>query len=160
MTKKPFSYFEGGITKTIPTKEITIEEYWELIKSNKNASIIHELRNESNPEIQAKIKSKLNYGTPSGVFSSRKASGLIAHSNIICLDYDGLDLVTETKAQFVSDENVLLCFISPRGNGLKVFVSIASENNKETWIQLNEYFKRVMVILLTLHQLDCDICAS
>jgi VirE N-terminal domain/Primase C terminal 2 (PriCT-2) len=158
MTKKPFSYFEGGITKTNPTREITIEDYWELIKSDKNASIIHELRNEASPEIQSKIKSKLNYCTPSGIFSTRKASGLIAHSNIICLDYDGLKSVTETKNQFISDENVLLCFISPRGNGLKVFASIASENNKESWIQLNAYY--ISKFNISADESGKDVCRA
>jgi VirE N-terminal domain/Primase C terminal 2 (PriCT-2) len=140
MTTNPFSYFEGGILKTIPTKEIGILDYWTLIKSDKNKSIITQLRQETNPELQSKIKSKLNYCIPSGIFKSRKAVDLVKHSNIICLDYDGLENMFETKSKFIADKYVLLCFISPRGNGLKVFVEIETENNREAWLQLNQYF--------------------
>ena len=140
MTTKPFSYFKGGILKTIPTKEIGITDYWELIKSDKNKAIILQLRQEINPELQSKIKSKLNYCIPSGLFKSRKAVDLVQHSHIICLDYDGLENVAETKAKYIDDKYTLLCFISPRGNGLKVFVEIETENSREAWLQLNQYF--------------------
>jgi VirE N-terminal domain/AAA domain len=57
----------------------------------------------------------------SGTFSQRKASALVHHSGLICVDLDGLnDRVEALRETIVADPHTLGCFVSPTGTGLKV----------------------------------------
>ena len=62
----------------------------------------------------------------SGRFSERKASAVEEHSGLLVMDLDDLkdaDIRT-AREQLQTDKNVLACFLSPSGTGLKVLFRI------------------------------------
>lgn len=57
----------------------------------------------------------------SGQFSTRKESGLVAHSGLICADLDNLgDKLTTVRAAVIANPFTIAAFVSPSGDGLKI----------------------------------------
>jgi hypothetical protein len=82
---------------------------------------------EGNSEEASKIKSRLHSFTPTGVFEgARNSESLEEYSNVLHLDFDKLTQgqIDELKDSFRTDSSVLAFFVSPSGNGLKVFFKI------------------------------------
>ncbi len=82
-----------------------------------------------------KLKIELSGVLFSGTFSRRKMEHLKCHSGVLCVDLDNLneDLV-RVRGSVEADPYTLACFLSPRGNGLKVLVRIPAdvERHKES----------------------------
>lgn len=73
-------------------------------------------------------KTKLRAVTFSGIFTHRDKKSLTEYSHIICQDIDDLhpDLLPHVKTAVCKEPNVLACFISPSGNGLKILFRVAT----------------------------------
>ena len=73
-------------------------------------------------------KEKLKAFTPSGTFPpyKRKAKHLLAHSAHIIIDIDGLTpgQIADLLAQLAQMPHVVLAFVSPSGEGIKVLVRV------------------------------------
>ncbi len=121
---KEFSFFLAPITNNLPKKAVTLEEVFELIKSDKYKEVTQAIR-KGNKEKQNEIKkSKLDYVTFSGVFSKRSNEGLKERSNLFCLDLDDVTNIKEVKEKLLEKLPPALMFVSPRGTGLKVVYRI------------------------------------
>jgi phage/plasmid-associated DNA primase len=78
------------------------------------------------------IKSKLPCVTAWGIFTQRKASGLAEKSGVFVIDVDGHDQAEsrtwddwqELSAKLYDTDKVAACFVSPSGDGLKIFVRV------------------------------------
>ena len=98
-----------------------------MIISDKWAQTTAYLRSQS-PLVQKSIKCRqLNFVTFSGIFTQRRASHLVRHSNLLCFDYDHIGKEEELrtmKRNLIADPliDVQLIFRSPSGDGLKVVV--------------------------------------
>lgn len=67
------------------------------------------------------FKSALPCVTFSGKFANTQASGLVAHSGLICADLDALgERLPTVRASITTDPHTVASFISPSGDGLKV----------------------------------------
>lgn len=123
--------------------DVSLEFILDTIKDSKGIKRqIEQIREEEEKEKRNKLKKSLAIFTPSGTFEySRSASGLTKHSGLICIDIDNIDDPDEKKNLLKKDGFVLACFLSPSGNGLKVIIPIQKEKHKETWIQLEHYYK-------------------
>jgi archaellum biogenesis ATPase FlaH len=90
--------------------EQQIDEIRELIKNNEN--------------VKANIfKKKLPAFTPSGTFKERRRKESIdSYSRLLHLDYDKVEDVESLKENIINIPFTHSAFISPSGNGLKVFV--------------------------------------
>ena len=78
----------------------------------------------------------LPYITPSGVFAYCNDESLIKHSNVLCIDLDGVEDVEALKQRLIADGHfvTLMAFRSPSGNGLKWFILIdLSQADHRTW---------------------------
>lgn len=102
-------------------------------------------------EAAERAKKSLPAFTPSATFKGgRKMEFLQQYNQLVVLDIDKLSLekLTGTKQKAKENEFVFSIFISPSGNGLKVFVKVNSEleQHKEAFIKLQEYFEKLLEI--------------
>jgi hypothetical protein len=137
-----FSYFKAPITNTTPFREITIEEYYNLIKSDEWEEIMLNLRKNSSQKNLIKNK-RLDFIIPSGTFQYREKGGLIFLSNLICWDLDNLENLEEIKKNLSTDEKTLLIHVSPSGKGLKLFSkfnNLTVDNYGDCWDFGKSYF--------------------
>jgi len=146
--KQEFSFFKHTIRNTIPNKNVTIKEVYELIKSNSYSKITQQFRLlvKGSAEAKAFKANNFNYACFSGVFTNRSNNCLVQHSSLIVIDFDGLNDVTRVKSLLIKDKVFVteLLFISPSGDGLKWVVSIDLDiqNHLEWFKQISLYIKR------------------
>jgi hypothetical protein len=126
-------------------------EIFQEIKSEKYLSDINSIRyalHKGDEKTADKIKSGLIGFTMSGTFgTSRTKANLLSYSQIIGLDFDHIPvteldtlvtLINECKYTFAS-------FISPSGEGIKVFIKINSNATQHaiTYNQVATYYKNL-----------------
>lgn len=138
-----FSYYNGPITNKIPSKEITLKSAIAEIRSDKHKDTIERLRASTNESTQKTLKKNLNYFTFSGIFKKRILDGLIQHSGYIVIDFDHVENLEEVFKSICEDVYTAACFVSPSGTGLKVVVYIDQRQHKESFLQLEQYYKEI-----------------
>lgn len=142
-----FSFFDNVFASS-PRKNIDLLGVIELIKSETFKSRIEFIRNlktSGKIEESQKKKKALPAVTIGGIFSDRKT--LIEPSNIVCVDIDGLgqEQALYYKSLLVANYYTLACFLSPRGEGLKVLFRSVFKDNKEyndAWLYITRYLKK------------------
>tara|TARA_B110000240_G_scaffold142278_1_gene157371 strand:- start:964 stop:3045 length:2082 start_codon:yes stop_codon:yes gene_type:complete len=135
---------------TITTLELVFKD----IKNGKWKNEIEQIRlakATNRDEVYSKLKTNLHCFTPSAIFKDKRDKNLVLiYSGIMSIDYDGLlmEEVDEIKNIIISNPNTYGCFISPSGNGLKVFVKI--DSNKESHLiafnQIRNYYDALVGI--------------
>ncbi len=121
------------------------------IKNGKYESEINSIRYamQSGKEKQAdELKSELLAFTTSGTFDKqRKTEFLKTYSKIINLDFDHIPIeeLNNLVAKINDCEFTLASFISPRGEGIKVFIKINSNAEKHAiaYNQVANFYKRL-----------------
>ena len=100
-----FSFFRHPVKNTIPEKEISLVEVFELIKSNEYKQNTENLRQFSNKELARKYKTEnFDYVTFSGIFSKRGDNNLMKHSGLITIDFDHISDIETLKMKLLADE--------------------------------------------------------
>lgn len=145
MKEIKFSFFYSefaGIKDTKPKKEIDIPELWKILNSEKLIELSKGVR-EAVGESQKQLKSMLPAITPYGTFTKRGNDFLCHYNqNLIALDFDNLESIEieEIKTICRNSENVLLCALSPRNEGIKILAFINHDftpENHATCIKQN-----------------------
>jgi hypothetical protein len=139
------SYFSTGIAQATPDKDCEVSEVLSDIKGLKLATATRQLRAEKDEAKQAAMKSALPYVTWSGTFAHRKKKDpFLKHSGLLCLDFDALESVKTMKTKLTKDKFTRVCFVSPRGNGLKVVIAVPAEadNHEKYFATARDYFKQ------------------
>jgi hypothetical protein len=160
-----FSYFKKPIKNTKPFGEITFEEVYEMIFSDRFEGITKQLRSIADPRAAGKFKgSNFDYVTFNGTFDKRNDAALKAPSNHFVIDVDNVgENLIKLRERIISDKvlSPQLLFVSPRGNGLKFVVRISSDlidysaTNKimdPIWQAVNSYFVKEYSDLLTANE--------
>ncbi|MCR5365882.1 MAG: PriCT-2 domain-containing protein [Prevotella sp.] len=128
MDKKfEMSFFNPPITNKVPSKTMTLEEVAAMIQSQQLAPQTEHLRSIVDKASARAYKGQnLPYVTPSGVFSYCSDDCLIRHSDVLCIDLDGVEDVDGLKRLLIADRHfwTLMAFRSPSGNGVKWFIVI------------------------------------
>lgn len=122
------------------------------IKTGKYINVITYLRKslaESKMEAYERAKKSLPAFTPSASFKGgRKLEFVTAYTQIVVLDIDKLTTEQLDTAKQLSKETpyTFASFISPSGNGLKIFVRVNSsqENHKEAFITLQKFYEEFL----------------
>ena len=117
------------------------------IKEGKFKTEIAKLRNTASEEDRRSIKNALPAFTPSVVLNSgRKFNEGDSYNGVIHLDYDKLDDVSDTIEKIKSLEYTFICFVSPSGNGIKVFVRVSNdmEQHKDAFNILKNYYDKAV----------------
>ncbi len=102
-------------------------------------------------EAAERIKKSLPAFTPTATFKGgRKMEFLQEYNSLVVLDIDKLEKqkLADSKAKAIQDQYIYAAFISPSGNGLKLFVKTNStkENHKETFLKLQRYFEELLEV--------------
>jgi len=150
-TQYKFSVYHAPIKNITPFKNITLEDVHKVIISNKYKAITDELRQTTDKQQQNEIKaSKLDYVTFSGIFTERATTGLLQHSNLLCIDLDNLNNVVETKNSIIELLPPSLMFVSPTGNGIKLVykVNITKAEHIDYFKAFEQFFKQQMSITI------------
>jgi hypothetical protein len=124
------------------------------IKTGKYINVITYLRKslaESKMEAYERAKKSLPAFTPSASFKGgRKLEFVTAYTQIVVLDIDKLtkEQLTNAKALAMQTPYTYAAFISPSGNGLKIFVRVnsAQENHKEAFIALQKFYENLLAL--------------
>lgn len=123
-------------SKDTPFK-LTITDVFKRIKNGNDVLIdkISKIRDEKiSKDEKNKIKSSLMAVMFNGTFKSRNDNGLDEHSGLCILDFDEFPdnkTMLENKAIIVMKPYILMCFISPSGNGLKAVARIPKSDKSE-----------------------------
>jgi len=134
---------------TVPVENMSLILISKDIQSDKYKSAIEEIRlleHQGNTEEAQNKKKLLPAFTPSATFSEkRQLPFLTMYSGFIHLDFDKLSDEKLANA-FETISNIpytFLCFISPRGNGLKVFVEVNSglEHHEIAYQQVINFYQ-------------------
>ncbi|WP_461062815.1 BT4734/BF3469 family protein [Spirosoma horti] len=153
-----FSFFKGGIKIKKPTHTVTLADVVAMISGPTYEMATRELRN-FEPDIQKLIKGDLDYVTFSGSFSpTRLVANLKQHSGLICLDFDKVANMFETRLQLQADPHTLLLFTSPTGTGLKMVVDVpglADEPERH-----KGFFADIAIYIRQTYGLDVDASGS
>lgn len=122
------------------------------IKTGKYINVITYLRKslaESKMEAYERAKKSLPAFTPSASFKGgRKLEFVTAYTQIVVLDIDKLTTEQLNTAKQLSKETpyTFASFVSPSGNGLKIFVKVNSsqENHKEAFLTLQKFYEEFL----------------
>lgn len=129
------SVYQNFVTKL---KDRNLIEIFQEIKSEKYQSEINSIRyalHKGDEKTADKIKSELIGFTMSGTFgTSRTKANLHTYSQIIGLDFDHIPVTElETLVKQINECKFTFgSFISPSGEGIKVFIKINSNANQHT----------------------------
>ena len=143
-----FNLFQN--CKTKQSALTSLEEIYQDIKSERYNEKIAKLRSLKTEEEQRAFKSSnLPAFTYSAEFNGPRVKANVAdYTQIIGLDYDYVDDPYSLRALANSMPTTMMSFISPRGNGLKVFVRVNSnlEDHKTAWLQVDDFYTKALGI--------------
>lgn len=134
-----------------PIQNISLNEILEEIKTGTYKDDVECLRGfkqMGNDVLANSLKNKLFGFTTSGTFGAPRSKDTIeTYSQVICLDFDNVQEteLEELKRSVSNCPYTLASFISPSGQGLKVFILVDSnaDTHTETYIQAGNYYKEL-----------------
>jgi hypothetical protein len=149
-----FSFYKAPVSNIIPYGKINLLEAYNLITGSNYASCTSTLRQIENKQDARKYKANhFDYVTFSGTFSTRNDKSLLKHSNLLTVDFDHINNVSELKQQLLNDDyfETELMFVSPSGDGLKWIIPIDLTKAKQA-----DYFKAIANYVKKTYQLEID----
>ena len=131
--------------------ERNLLEVIQEIKSDKYESAVNSIRyalHKGDDKTADSIKSGLLGFTASGTFGeSRTKANITTYSQIVCLDFDDIPVTEiETLASKINQcDYTMASFISPSGEGLKVFIKVNSNAEQHTtaYNQVANFYKEL-----------------
>lgn len=131
--------------------ERNLLEVLEEIKSDKYQSEINSIRyalHKGDEKTAEEIKSNLLGFTTSGTFGeSRTKANIVTYSQVVCLDFDDIPLTEINNLVTLVNgcEYTFASFISPSGEGLKVFIKTNSNAEQHTtaYNQVANFYKEL-----------------
>jgi hypothetical protein len=146
-----FSFFKEGIRDIVAPATITVSLlYKKILNSNYLRRLTEELRAlPVNSEARKVYKLSLPYVTPAGIFEQRGNEYLRARSGLIVLDFDHVSDLAKLKKVLRYDPvfgpSLVLYFVSPSGDGLKVLVAV------DCWVDHKVSFEAIKSYLQAEH---------
>jgi hypothetical protein len=130
-------------------QNVALNEIFEEIKNGayqEDVEYLRSVKQMGNDVLTNNIKNKLFAFTASGTFGAPRSKETIeTYSQIICLDFDHIpEAELEKLKELVNNCTFTLAsFISPSGQGLKVFTLVNSnvEYHTEAYLQVANYYK-------------------
>lgn len=135
-----------NITATSTGFNRSVEFVFDRIRQGKSKELLSRIRLEDEKEVRNQLKMGLPSICFSGTFNTRSAAGLVKHSGLICLDFDGFEddeVATAWRDTLTGWEYTYALFTSPSGNGLKVLVRIPetdAEGHKEYFEAIEQHW--------------------
>lgn len=138
-----FSFYKAPITNKTPFKDITLTDAYNAIRGDYFQDITNKVRSVSGDQRRKLKATILPYVTFGGTFKTRNTKDIISLSGLMCFDFDHIDSPETLKATLSGDDNILLMFTSPSGDGLKVVYRDPMEEDdySSQYDKLKEYFR-------------------
>jgi hypothetical protein len=132
-----------NILETKTPHYLPIDKIIDRIGNGKSKELCEKIRNCTDKAQRTELKKQLPSICFSGKFSKRANDSCLEHSGLVCLDFDHVEDLLEFKNIICKDKFVMLAFISPSGDGLKVVIKIPTsiENHSASCRALKDYFK-------------------
>ena len=143
-TEAKFLYYKRPIRNTMPYKDIGLRDVVSAIKGERAKKVTQHLRSiKDADEARAYKSTHFDYVTFSGTFSKRNRDGLIVYSGYMVLDIDHVDVAYVIKKLLnQKDVGIVMLFISPSGDGVKLVVlSTTVEEHEQVFKMYQRYFK-------------------
>lgn len=147
------SFFKAPSGNVTPSKNMTLKDVAEYIKSDAAKRRTAELRAEKDKDKNSLLKRRdFDYVTFSGTFKTRKAAAMETYTNLVCFDFDHVEenFRNWLKMQLIELKvvNTALLFTSPNGDGLKWVVvnDFGQENHKIFYDAMENYLKTMFQI--------------
>ena len=149
-----FSFFPKPIKNTRPSARFTLADAYAYITGPYAKEATEKLRLQPTAKDARDFKAaNFDYCTFSGLFSKRSESALIAHSGLLCLDFDHLENLEEVRQWLLNDDyfETQLLFVSPSGDGLKWIINIDISQTTHA-----DYFRAVANYLKQTYNVSVD----
>lgn len=136
----PYISCEDEELKSQKLGHLLLSEHWKQMVNN--------IRSEADPDKRKELKRELPAFIPSGVFTSKKAGGLLEHSGYICIDIDAKDNAEVTDfsrlKEFVHQiPHIAYCGLSVSGTGFFCLIPIADPSKYTDYFRaIEQDFKR------------------
>lgn len=137
-----------------PTEQKDILKILDDIKTGAYKNAITYLRKslaDNKTEAAERAKKSLPAFTPSATFKGGRKMEFLTHYNaLVVLDIDKIspEKLAECKSILNSNDYVFAYFVSPSGNGLKIFVKVDSgkDEHKDAFLVLQKYFEELLQV--------------
>lgn len=141
------SFFKAPVMNVFPSKELKLNEIYNLITSDTYKEATSNLRAISDPKEKRKYKAKhFDYVTFSGTFAKRNDEDLMQHSLLMTIDLDHLEYLEATKVVLLKDEyfETEMLFKSPSGDGLKwiIPIDLKQVTHQEYYTAVSNYLEQ------------------
>ena len=153
-SEQSFSFYSAPISNTIPKAVFNLKDAYTYIKEHTASDSTNRLRLMTDKNYAKAFKAKnFDYFTFSGIFKKRNDKQLIKHSGLLCIDFDHLKDVNETKNILLNDKYLPteLMFVSPSGDGIKWVTSIDIDQYSH-----NQWFSAISNYLFATYSLEAD----
>jgi len=132
-----------NILETKTPHYLPIDKVIDRIGKGKSKELVEKIRACKDKDQRTELKKQLPSICFSGKFTHRANNSCLEHSGLVCLDFDHLENPIEFKKSLSKDKYVMIAFISPSGDGLKVIIQIPKsiENHAASCRALKDYFK-------------------
>ena len=135
--------------------EVELSEIAKDIRSGKYSQQILEIRlaqSQNDAEEKSKLKSKLQAFTPSAIFDRKRLKEeIVKYTKIVHLDFDKIsrEILDISLRKIREIPETLMSFVSPSGNGIKVFIRVDSDlvQHNIAYHQVKEYYESKLNIL-------------
>lgn len=124
---RPFSFFRAPIQNLKPCRSANVVDIYKYVTSYYARERTERLRAMTDKKEAKRYKSSaFDYATFSGTFATRNDKDLVAHSGLICIDFDHVSDLESLFQRLLQDEyfETQLLFRSPSGDGLKWVIPI------------------------------------
>ena len=141
MKEKNISVFKSLLKSKDVPYIIPIWKSLERIRIGKSKDLVEAIRSESNKEKRNLLKRDLPCILFAGEFKERNKNGLIQHSGLMVVDFDGYEnqsVMLDEFEKLKQNKHFVSVFVSPSGNGLKGVVTIPICDK----IEHEKYFKQ------------------
>ena len=140
------SFFTAPVTNKRPNATVGLADIYRKVTGDSYMVRTRTLRTIDNHADAQKYKSvNFDYVTISGVFSYGNDASLVEHSQLLCIDFDGLEDPTPLRRLLLDDPyfETLLLFTSPSGKGVKWIIHIdTSKADHRIWFKLIERYMK------------------
>lgn len=144
--KARMSFFSAPVTNKRPNATVGLADIYGKVTGDSYKERTRMLRSIDNHTDAQKYKAiSFDYVTFSGIFSYGNDASLEEHSQLLCIDFDGLEDPTPLRSLLLEDPyfETLLLFTSPSGKGVKWIIHIdTSMADHRIWFKLIESYMK------------------
>ncbi|MGI4875265.1 MAG: BT4734/BF3469 family protein [Janthinobacterium lividum] len=140
------------ITDTTHSTDLAIESVLTGIREGQWRPLVEAVRACTTKAEQREAKKHVPYFTASGTFATRRDSGLVQHSGLVCLDLDAADNagtdLNATRALVQADSYTFACATSISGAGFFVLVRIPADDHAGSFRALSAYYRQAFGLVV------------